>query len=407
MSSYDDNGWKNYNRNPNDPYEKDNIDIGEQIRMSVAASTDWINDVISVVKGEGGRTRPKPNIKTPEELRAEAERQAQRQAEIAEKTRRREERKKRFGNVPKAGVGNVIAIVFGICLTLAFARSGIEDIIYEGFLDGAVDLALSLVFMVASLKYTVSSVQKRIDAKLFPQYLNIIGDKLYVDIDDIVNSRGYKKEKVLRDLRRMIRRGVLKQGHIDKEERYLIITDETYEQYLQARAGYESRADEEARKQEEEILSDIDKKKREELQTTLTQGRAYIKQIREANDELPGDIITGKLDKLETVAGQIFTIVEEHPEKLSEIHKFMEYYLPTTLKLLRNYKEFEMQPVQGENITSAKKEIEDTLDMINMAFANLSDRLYADVAMEVSADISVLHTLFAQEGLKQKDFQVK
>lgn len=302
---------------------------------------------------------------------------------------------------------NAIAIVVGVCLTLGFARSGIEDIIYEGFLDGAFDLAFSLVFMVASLMYTVSSVQKRIDAKLFPQYMNIIGDKLYVDIDDIVNSRGYKKEKVLKDLRRMIRRGVLKQGHIDKEERYLILTDETYEQYMQARVGYESRADEEARKQEEEIISDIDKKKREELQTTLTQGRAYIKQIREANDELPGDEITAKLDQLETVAGQIFKVVEEHPEKLSEIHKFMEYYLPTTLKLVKNYREFESQPVQGENITGAKKEIEDTLDMINMAFANLSDRLYADVAMDISTDISVLHTLLAQEGLKDKDFQMK
>lgn len=409
MSSNDDNGWKNYRRDANDPYERDSIDLGEQIRMSVAASTDWINDVIAGVKGEsrGENARPRPNVKTPEELREEARRQAQRQADMAEKTRKREERKRRFGNVPKAGVWNAIAIVVGVCLTLGFARSGIEDIIYEGFLDGAFDLAFSLVFMVASLMYTVSSVQKRIDAKLFPQYMNIIGDKLYVDIDDIVNSRGYKKEKVLKDLRRMIRRGVLKQGHIDKEERYLILTDETYEQYMQARVGYESRADEEARKQEEEIISDIDKKKREELQTTLTQGRAYIKQIREANDELPGDEITAKLDQLETVAGQIFKVVEEHPEKLSEIHKFMEYYLPTTLKLVKNYREFESQPVQGENITGAKKEIEDTLDMINMAFANLSDRLYADVAMDISTDISVLHTLLAQEGLKDKDFQMK
>jgi hypothetical protein len=84
----------------------------------------------------------------------------------------------------------------------------------------------------------------------------------------------------------------------------------------------------------------------------------------------------------------------------------MDYYMPTTLKMVNSYHEFDMQPVQGENIVKAKREIEDTLDMINMAFENLSDRLYEADTMDVKADISVLKTMLAQEGLKEKDFKL-
>ncbi len=83
----------------------------------------------------------------------------------------------------------------------------------------------------------------------------------------------------------------------------------------------------------------------------------------------------------------------------------MEYYLPTTLKLLEAYKEFDRQPVQGENITTAKKEIEKTLDTINLAFENLLDDLFEDAAMDVSTDISVLNTMLAQEGLTENNLK--
>ena len=79
----------------------------------------------------------------------------------------------------------------------------------------------------------------------------------------------------------------------------------------------------------------------------------------------------------------------------------MQYYLPTTLKLLKAYREFDGQPVQGENIISSKKEIEKTLDTLNVAFEKLLDDLFQETAWDVSTDISVLHTMLAQEGLTE------
>ena len=79
----------------------------------------------------------------------------------------------------------------------------------------------------------------------------------------------------------------------------------------------------------------------------------------------------------------------------------MDYYLPMTVKLLGAYEELDRQPVQGENILNSKKEIEDTLDTLNNAFAKLLDNLFEDTAWDVSSDISVLQTMLAQEGLME------
>ena len=59
------------------------------------------------------------------------------------------------------------------------------------------------------------------------------------------------------------------------------------------------------------------------------------------------------------------------------------------------------QPVQGETIRASNKEIEDTLDTLNLAFEKLLDSVFEDTAMDVSSDISVLNTLLAQEGLTE------
>ena len=117
--------------------------------------------------------------------------------------------------------------------------------------------------------------------------------------------------------------------------------------------------------------------------------------------------VSEKLSRLEDITTRIFDCVEQRPEKMPEIRKFMSYYLPTTLKLVNTYREFYEQPVESRNIAGAKKNIEGALDTINTAFENLLDSLYQDDAMDVSTDISVLKSMLAQEGLTDRDFHKK
>ena len=124
-----------------------------------------------------------------------------------------------------------------------------------------------------------------------------------------------------------------------------------------------------------------------------------MKKIREANDAIPGEEISAKISRMEMLVDRIFDRVEQNPESVSDIRKLMEYYLPTTIKLLEAYEELDSQPVQGENIISSKQEIEKTLDTLNTAFEKLLDDLFQDTAWDLSSDISVLQTMLAQEGL--------
>ena len=104
---------------------------------------------------------------------------------------------------------------------------------------------------------------------------------------------------------------------------------------------------------------------------------------------------------MEMLVDKIFDRVEQNPASVGDIRKMMEYYLPTTIKLLQAYQDLDAQPVQGENIISSKKEIEKTLDTLNRAFEKLLDDLFQETAWDVSTDISVLHTMLAQEGLTE------
>ena len=83
----------------------------------------------------------------------------------------------------------------------------------------------------------------------------------------------------------------------------------------------------------------------------------------------------------------------------------MNYYLPTTKKLIDVYREMDKETIISENVTKTKREIEDTIDTINQAFENLLNSFFEEKALDVSSDISVLHTMLAQEGLTGRDFE--
>ena len=137
------------------------------------------------------------------------------------------------------------------------------------------------------------------------------------------------------------------------------------------------------------------------VQKIVQAGDEYVRRIKAANDAIPGEVISAKISRMELLVDRIFDRVEQNPDSVNDMRRMMDYYLPTTMKLLEAYKELDAQPVQGENIISSKKEIEDTIDTLNLAFEKLLDSLFQDTAWDVSSDISVLHTMLAQEGLTE------
>lgn len=236
-------------------------------------------------------------------------------------------------------------------------------------------------------------------ARRFARYRDAMGGAAFCSIARLAGSVGETSERTKKDLKKMIASGACPQGHLDRGGTCFMVNDETYEEYLKAEKAYQERA----AQQEKERLEKNDPKKAE-LEAVRKEGDEYLTQIRRANEALPGKEISDKLDRLESVTTRIFACVELHPEKLPDIRRFIRYYMPTTLKLVKSYVEFESQPVQGENITKSKEEIIRALDTVNTAFANLLDSLFADDALDISSDISTLETMLKQEGLTGSDF---
>lgn len=318
-----------------------------------------------------------------------------------------------------APVGQVSSILFTVFGSIGSIGFGIAVFVLTllgfslGKLPHTIAIGLFPLFIL-SVFLLVKGISSRKRLKRFQRYLLYMRGQSYCLISDLASATGLSNKSVYKDLRKMIAIGMFPEGHIDNKKTTFMLTNECYDQYLELERRIKIDAftqtvkdkyktDPQDFKVEEKKNQDLDP----EIRRSLDEGRKFVLDIKAANIEIPGQEISLKLDRLEEVTGKIFDYIEIYPEKFTEIRKFTEYFLPTTLKLLYAYKKLDYQSIQGENILNAKKEIEDTMDTINLAFENLLDDLFGDLAMDISTDISVLETMFAQEGLTGNGMKFK
>ena len=142
-----------------------------------------------------------------------------------------------------------------------------------------------------------------------------------------------------------------------------------------------------------------------ELDAVIRQGRQSVKRIQEINDDIPDFKISAQLKQIEILTASIIDQVEKKPDKLKEVRQFMNYYLPTTIKLLEQYVQLQNVGLKGENITSAMTQIEEMLDKVIVAFQKQLDSLFERDVVDITADIQVMEQMMAAQGLtNQKDF---
>jgi 5-bromo-4-chloroindolyl phosphate hydrolysis protein len=369
--------------------------IGQVVENSVQEVTDGINDILESLREQGRNTAGRsPRQGSPAGSGVPGQ--------------------PGFGHIPVKGTfrRRMPGLISGIICTIIGAIIGstllITDIaLLVGGLIGELSadslvVALSVITPLTAgsfflMGYGISS-QKR--ARRFARYRDAIGGAAFCTVAKLSELLGEDPQRIRKDLKKMISTGVYPEGHLDRNETCFMVDDITYEEFLEAERNYLARMKE--KQEEEQKQTDP---KIAELEAVKKEGNDYLKQIRAANDALPEKDISDKLDQLENVTARIFACVAQHPEKLPDIRSFMRYYLPTTLKLVKAYQEFEEQPVQGENIKKAKAEIERALDTVNVAFANLLDKLFEDDVLDISADVSTLETLLKQGGLTGSDFE--
>lgn len=136
----------------------------------------------------------------------------------------------------------------------------------------------------------------------------------------------------------------------------------------------------------------------EELDKVLADGEKALSELRRLDQSIEDEKISRDIVELEKTAKAIFEQVKAQPEKLPGIRKLMDYYLPTTLKLLNAYDRMSVAGIGGENIDTTKGKVENMMTTIVESFKKQYDALFGADALDISTEISVLETMMVREG---------
>lgn len=264
-----------------------------------------------------------------------------------------------------------------------------------------------LALLVGNIILLFNGINSLKRIKRFGKYVKFLDNDSFFAIKDLASFMNEKESFIVKDLRKMIKQNMFLEGRIDEEEKYFLLNNEVYKNYLEMKKKQE----EEAKKQikaEKEKVKEVKSEEDYKVEAIIKEGRNSINKIKNIDSEIRIPEISMKLNKMQGIIHQILNHIEKHPKKINEVNKFINHYLPITIKLLTSYRDLNNQSHQGENIKNAKIEIEHSIDVVNDAFENLLDDLFEDMAMDISTDISVLKTLFKQEGLtEENDFENK
>ncbi len=312
--------------------------------------------------------------------------------------------------VKKVGsVSNVLYQVFG---GIGFGITGLVTFFRMfALLSGDTTLAgwiVNFLFLAGFYGMIRFGIGQKRRLKRAQRYLQLCDYRVYGEIAKLAAGTGKTEAYVVRDLEKMLALGIFPEGHLDQQKTCFMLNDVVYRQYLEAEKGrkireIESRKElEDKAEQVKEPAPEVSKEQESELQIMIAEGMEYIRKLRNLNDRIPGEVISAKLFCLENLLKDIFDSVRTHPEQMPRMHKLMNYYLPTTLKLVESYEEFDRVSSPGPDIVKAKAEIENTLDTINAAFRELLNTLFQDAVFDATTDAQVLKSMLAREGLMKE-----
>ncbi len=318
-------------------------------------------------------------------------------------------------------VGGIVCLVMAGFFFVGSLLSGLLGMFSSvGFFSaiGITGLVITLGLAVLGAILVKSGKERKQLVKDYYEYGRVAGTSEYLEINKLARATGQTREQVLENLEKMISEDMLPAAWFDKQKTTLMLSERMYNEYLRLEKERQEQEAEAAKEKmrasavekgvSEDAFAQVDEDLRPkpedarlpaEAKKIVEEGLLYMGRIRAANDEIGDQEISDELYHLETTMKRIIEQIRKDPSSAPNLRRLMVYYLPTTMKLLEAYIELDRQPVVGENIASTKQEIKEALGTINIAFENLLDGLFQDMAWDISSDISVMKTMMAQDGL--------
>ena len=287
---------------------------------------------------------------------------------------------KRKGFAPgtvKMVVGGVMAGMFALG-TIAQLATFVESLRYGFFFaDELVNVFVMLAGFGVGLGMLLTGREQRGRMERYTNYLAYIGANRQVSLAPMAAAMDVSVRRLTRDLRKMLATHVLPTGYLDLKAGKLMLTEMGYTEPEPEPEPQPEPEKNQQPSQEDEIL----------------------REIRLINDLIPDPVISAKIDRIEEVTHKILQYQKTHPQRTEQLRTFLNYYLPTTLDILRSYARLDAQGVEGENITAAKQRIEGMMDKVVEGFEKQLDKLFSSDAMVIAADVQVLENMLKKDGL--------
>ncbi len=278
-------------------------------------------------------------------------------------------------------IGTVLAVLGGLTVLPVVGDLGFY-IQYGDFWWLFEDIVPGLAFLAGGVGLLALGGSFKRRLRRFATYLAAAGKQNMIPVQRLAGAAKVSSKQVEKDLEIMIDQGMWgDDAYLDLGEGRLFRSESAASDY------YAAQQQPQEPQQEESAYA------------------ALLADIRRANDRIDDEVLSAKISRLEEIAGRIFHLVETDPEKQVKASTFLNYYMPTTQKLLDSYAEFEEADIQGANVDAAKAKIEKTMDDIVRGFERQLDELYRSDAMDIDSDIRVMETMLRRDhGTVADDF---
>ena len=252
---------------------------------------------------------------------------------------------------------------------------------FAWFLDDLLAQLPALCVLAVGLGLLVDGIRRQRRAGRFRGYLAMIGEKKSVAISALASATGRPKNKVCADLEDMLDAGLFPSGYLNYGGDRFVLG-----------GGLEDQP-------ESQATAPAAKAQPQPSKADRGAENAILDEIRQVNDQVANEKLSAQIDRIGVITAKILEYQKSRPEKAPQLHSFLSYYLPTTLKILRAYGQLESQQIAGENITAAMTRIEGMMDKVVEGFEKQLDQLFQGDTMDITADVDVLEQMLARDGL--------
>jgi len=311
-------------------------------------------------------------------------------------------KKRRSSSAVKLMTAGGIASAVTAVLGAVSAASGGDFAAAAG--SGIALLAIAAVFLIGA------QIFRKRDER-FARIRSIIGNRSSLNLSKLASACDESLKRIRRDVQKLIDSGeygdeayidlglnnFMRNSFVEPDEPEAFDYRTVYGKLFRDEKGTDAKNDSGSSKNESTETGEGE---------TDDFGR-IIREIRRLNDDIKDVAVSYRIEQIEEHTKNIFEYVTAHPEAMPQIRTFMNYYLPTTLKLLESYSRIERVGVAGENMKKSKDNIENTLDLLVIGFERQLDQLFRNESIDISSDISVLETMMKRDGLSSsKDFDI-